>query len=61
MERRRIWICLLALAYIVSAHINTSAQVKTGIDVLAERDFDLLKGKRVGLVTNPNSTNDDGI
>jgi uncharacterized protein YbbC (DUF1343 family) len=29
------------------------AQVKTGIDVLAEREFDILKGKRVGLVTNP--------
>jgi uncharacterized protein YbbC (DUF1343 family) len=28
-------------------------QVKTGIEVLAERDFDLLRGKRVGLVTNP--------
>jgi len=28
-------------------------QVKTGIEVLAERDFDLLMGKRVGLVTNP--------
>jgi uncharacterized protein YbbC (DUF1343 family) len=30
-----------------------TAQVKTGIEVLAECDFDLLKGKRVGLVTNP--------
>jgi uncharacterized protein YbbC (DUF1343 family) len=29
------------------------SQVKTGIEVLAERDFDLLQGKRVGLVTNP--------
>ncbi len=28
-------------------------QVKTGIEVLEERDFDLLRGKRVGLVTNP--------
>lgn len=27
--------------------------VKPGIDVLRERDFDVLKGKRVGLVTNP--------
>ena len=32
---------------------KVDAQVKTGIDVLAEQDFDLLKGKRVGLVTNP--------
>jgi uncharacterized protein YbbC (DUF1343 family) len=27
--------------------------VKTGIEVLRERDYDILKGKRVGLVTNP--------
>ncbi|MCP4312132.1 MAG: DUF1343 domain-containing protein [Bacteroidetes bacterium] len=32
---------------------NADGQVKTGIDVLAEQDFELLKGKRVGLVTNP--------
>ncbi len=29
------------------------AQVKPGIDVLAERGFDILQGKRVGLITNP--------
>jgi uncharacterized protein YbbC (DUF1343 family) len=29
------------------------AQVLTGIEVLAGRDFDILKGKRVGLITNP--------
>lgn len=29
--------------------------VKTGIEVLRERNFDILKGKRVGLVTNPTS------
>ncbi|MBN1399003.1 MAG: DUF1343 domain-containing protein [Bacteroidetes bacterium] len=27
--------------------------VRTGIDVLKERNFDILKGKRVGLITNP--------
>lgn len=32
---------------------KTSAKVKTGIEVLRERNFDILKGKRVGLVTNP--------
>lgn len=30
-----------------------SPVVKTGIDVLKERNFDILKGKRVGLITNP--------
>ncbi len=29
------------------------SQVKTGIEVIADREFDLLQGKRVGLVTNP--------
>ncbi len=32
---------------------SLEAQVKPGIDVLAGQDFELLKGKRVGLVTNP--------
>ena len=33
--------------------LAASAQVKTGIEVLRERNFDILEGKRVGLVTNP--------
>lgn len=35
------------------------SKVKTGIDVLAERNFDILKGKRVGLVTNPTGVNSE--
>ncbi len=31
----------------------TQPVVRTGIDVLKERNFDILKGKRVGLITNP--------
>ncbi|MCK4812307.1 MAG: DUF1343 domain-containing protein, partial [Candidatus Marinimicrobia bacterium] len=31
--------------------------VKLGIDVLEENDFDILKGKRVGLITNPTGVN----
>ena len=42
----------------VEAELNppkeiTSSKVKTGIEVLRDRNFDILKGKRVGLVTNP--------
>jgi uncharacterized protein YbbC (DUF1343 family) len=33
--------------------VKTKAKVKTGIEVLREKNFDILKGKRVGLVTNP--------
>ncbi|MCF0178568.1 MAG: DUF1343 domain-containing protein, partial [Bacteroidales bacterium] len=30
-----------------------AAEVKTGLEVLCDNDFSILKGKRVGLVTNP--------
>ncbi len=33
--------------------LNNGPVVKTGIEVLRDRGFDILKGKRVGLVTNP--------
>jgi uncharacterized protein YbbC (DUF1343 family) len=33
--------------------LYTQPVVKTGIEVLRERGFDILQGKRVGLVTNP--------
>ncbi|MDF1574775.1 MAG: DUF1343 domain-containing protein [Bacteroidales bacterium] len=43
-----------ALLFLLFAMFQTAhSQVKTGIEVLADRDFDLLRGKRVGLVTNP--------
>jgi uncharacterized protein YbbC (DUF1343 family) len=32
---------------------KTNAKVKTGIEILRDRNFDVLKGKKVGLVTNP--------
>ena len=33
--------------------VVVTSKVKTGIEVLRDRNFDILKGKRVGLVTNP--------
>ncbi len=53
MNRNRniAWILLFALLTIPYSVIL--GQVKTGIEVLREREFDLLAGKRVGLVTNP--------
>jgi len=44
---------LIILLLVSIAHQRTVAQVNTGIEVLSARDFDLLQGKRVGLVTNP--------
>ena len=47
MKRFLVSILLAAAAF------NAGATVKTGLEVLVESDFAVLKGKRVGLVTNP--------
>ena len=44
-------ILLIIILLIISAF--SYSQVKTGIEVLRERNFDVLQGKRVGLCTNP--------
>ena len=44
---------MLIITILACTALHSAAQVKTGVEVLADRDFDLLKGKRVGLVTNP--------
>jgi uncharacterized protein YbbC (DUF1343 family) len=49
LTTRKLASVTLLFIILLGAH----AQVKTGIEVLAEREFDLLRGKRVGLVTNP--------
>ena len=46
---KRIIFSLVASA----AMILASAQVKPGIEVLRDNGFEQLKGKRVGLITNP--------
>lgn len=46
---------ILLVAFVFCALASLAAQplVKTGVEVLRDRDFEPLKGKRVGLVTNP--------
>jgi len=44
---------LFALLLITSGLFAQVPAVKTGIEVLRERNFDILQGKRVGLITNP--------
>jgi uncharacterized protein YbbC (DUF1343 family) len=39
------------------ANLRAQSKVKTGIEVLAEHEFDLLKGKKVGLITNATGVN----
>lgn len=47
MQKLLFLIILLFVSHFVKA------QVKTGIEVLRDHNFDLLQGKRVGLITNP--------
>ena len=47
---------LLAALIFSCAAINLHA-VELGIDVLQKNNFDLLRGKRVGLVTNQTGVN----
>lgn len=44
---------IISLALGVALSISAAAQVKPGIEVLRDRNFDILQGKRVGLITNP--------
>ncbi len=52
---KRVVISLL----IVSLCFGMQPKVKLGIDVLEERGFDILKGKRVGLITNQTGVSQD--
>ena len=49
----------LPLVFARQAASKNSLHVKPGIDVLRDRGFDILKGKRVGLITNPTGISSD--
>lgn len=53
MERRLIRLFLAVSVFFAGSAVCLAANVKVGIEVLEEMDFAPLKGKRVGLVTNP--------
>jgi uncharacterized protein YbbC (DUF1343 family) len=53
MKRHLYSAILIALSLFLTGPQSADAQTKTGVEVLSERGFDLLQGKRVGLVTNP--------
>lgn len=44
---------LLTSLLILIMSVTATAQVKPGIEVLRDSGFDALKGKRIGLITNP--------
>ena len=59
---RSLFPVLLVIAVLGAQDVQekeTAVRVRTGIDVLRERGFDILKGKRVGLVTNPTGIGGD--
>ena len=53
MNTRLAKVLLLLFVWFHAAFPDADAQVLTGIDVLNKNGFELLQGKRVGLVTNP--------
>jgi uncharacterized protein YbbC (DUF1343 family) len=46
-------IAFLALVLVASTTVVRAQKVSPGVEVLREENFGLLKGKRVGLITNP--------
>ena len=50
-------IIIIALLGILTSGVALHSQVLTGIDVLESNGFEQLKGKKVGLVTNPTGVN----
>ncbi len=52
-----IMIVFAVMLFTASCNGNSEPAVKLGIDVLEENGFDVLKGKRVGLITNPTGVN----
>lgn len=50
---RTLLICTLSFVVMYATSFAEQPAVRTGIDVLMERGFDILQGKRVGLITNP--------
>lgn len=52
---RKIFVSILCLVSLLAfkEEAFASCPVKTGIEVLRDNGFDVLKGRRVGLVTNP--------
>jgi uncharacterized protein YbbC (DUF1343 family) len=52
IQKTTILIISLVVAMILPER-SLAGRVMTGIEVLAQKNFDILKGKRVGLITNP--------
>lgn len=62
MKKSFLLISLIAVCCVLTQSMMaapSAKRVKTGIEVLRDRGFDVLEGKRVGLVTNPTGVDGD--
>lgn len=50
-------IFILNVSPLIASEYPANSKVKLGVDVLLEKHLDSLKGKRVGLITNPSGVN----
>ncbi|MBD5224581.1 MAG: DUF1343 domain-containing protein [Bacteroidales bacterium] len=57
MVRKLITAIFLSVTTLLTA--TAAPKVKPGIEVLRENNFDILKGKRVGLITNPTGVDNE--
>ncbi|MCP9291982.1 DUF1343 domain-containing protein [Gracilimonas sp. CAU 1638] len=59
MMKKALLVLLVSFLGYSNGFTQHTNQVKTGIEVLAENNFELLKGKRVGVITNATGVNAD--
>ena len=61
---KTVWVLCMGFIVLTAVQIHAKdlmGQVYPGIDVLVEKDFDILQGKNVGLITNHTALSRDGI
>ena len=56
-HKKPILLCLTTLV----CYATAQASVSLGIDVLAQRDYEILRGKRIGLITNQTGVDSHGV
>ncbi len=57
MIKKALFLLLITIFGYSSGFSQSQKIVKTGIEVLSENNFDILKGKKVGLITNATGVN----
>ena len=60
MMRKHTWIIFVLTFLLLSFSYAQKPKVKVGLEVLRDSDFKILKGKKVGLITNATGITSDG-